>query len=998
MAEFRLDYDWSVLRDRSKDGGAAICACTIIARNYLPAARVLAKSFRVHHPEGRFFVLVLDDPFGEIDRAHEPFEILGLADLDIDGSELDEMAAAYSVMEFATAVKPWLLAALLRRDLASVLYIDPDIQIFHSLEDLSAAAVEHGIVLTPHATAPMPRDGKMTTESAILASGIYNLGFVGVGQQAFGFLSFWMERLRRECYVDPGNMRFVDQRWVDFVPGMFDSAIVRDPSCNVAYWNLDHRDLTYNHGTYEVDGKPLKFFHFSGYSPDQPHLLSKHQLAANPRILLSERPAVLRICEEYRHLLVANGFGTDDKAPYGLGVMANGVPLDRIVRLLYRRWLDEADKDEGPYPPNPFNADGAAELLAILNRPPGVPGDPGHLSVYQATLFGLRDDVRRLIHDPQGADRQRFFDWLEGESARGGLHPLLARPPLPVHPGPSQPGADSVPPESAPGSDLQPGVTLVGYLRAELGVGQGARLLAKSLEASDIPYTTVVSTATGSRQQHAFVERPPESGYKFDINIVCINADQLPAFALEAGPGFFADHYTIGQWAWELEEFPEHQHAAFELVDEVWAISEFTRSSIAAASTKPVFALPHPIVAPVVPVGIGRRELGIPEDRSVFLFCFDFLSVVERKNPLGLIDAYRRAFADDDGALLVLKVVNGDKRVPDLEALRLAVADRADITVIDEYYDAKQLAALMNAADCYVSLHRSEGFGLTMAESMALGKPVIATAYSGNMDFMSPETAYLVGWSKGTVPPDCAPYPAGATWAEPNLDEAARLLRRVFEHPDEAAEVGRRARMAVETRHGPEQRAAFVRERFNAIEVERVNALTAAGIPHAAPRSLIELAASRPPLDAIATRFPSLARFYRRVVLRAQRHHDDHQRQVNVALATAVTQLGHEVARLEDGEQRLATDIDRGVAKAQTAVAQSQVALSHIVFDQGRALQSQRARLDALASNAGDHSESPKEELTEPMPDAIAIPPERAIEHDATRLEDSEESVPRATR
>ena len=188
-------------------------------------------------------------------------------------------------------------------------------------------------------------------------------------------------------------------------------------------------------------------------------------------------------------------------------------------------------------------------------------------------------------------------------------------------------------------------------------------------------------------------------------------------------------------------------------------------------------------MAPTVPVGIDRRELGLPGDRTIFLFCFDLMSVLERKNPLGLVDAYRRAFGPEDGALLVLKIVNGDKCVPDLEALRLAVADRSDIMVIDEYYDAKHLAALMNAADCYVSLHRSEGFGLTMAESMALGKPVIATAYSGNMDFMSPETAYLVRWTKGSVPPDCAPYPIGANWAEPDLDEAARLLRRVFDTP-----------------------------------------------------------------------------------------------------------------------------------------------------------------------------------------------------------------------
>ncbi len=115
----------------------------------------------------------------------------------------------------------------------------------------------------------------MTSETSILASGIYNLGFVGVGQAAFGFLDYWMERLRRECYVDPGNMRFVDQRWVDFVPGIFDCVIARDPGYNVAYWNLDQvRDLTISAGSYQVNGLPLKFFHFSGYSPDQPLSIS----------------------------------------------------------------------------------------------------------------------------------------------------------------------------------------------------------------------------------------------------------------------------------------------------------------------------------------------------------------------------------------------------------------------------------------------------------------------------------------------------------------------------------------------------------------------------------------------------------------------------------------------------------------------------------------------------------------------------------------------------
>jgi glycosyltransferase involved in cell wall biosynthesis/SAM-dependent methyltransferase len=884
-----------------------VCACTIIARNYLPAARILATSFLSHHPAGRVSVLVLDDPLRELDSDTEPFEVLHLADLDIEQSELRHMAAAYSVMEFATAVKPWLLHLLLQRNTQAVLYLDPDIQVFHSLGDLARLAKEHGIVLTPHVTAPMPRDQKMTSETSILASGIYNLGFLGVGPKGGPFLQFWMRRLLRECVVDPVNMRFVDQRWVDFVPGIFDCEIVRDPTYNVAYWNLDHRDLTFDGQTYEIDGNPLKFFHFSGYSPDARHLLSKHQTTENPRILLSERPVVRRICDQYGDLLIANGFGVEDSYPYGLDRMANGVKFDSVIRELYRRWLAVADQGAGPPPPDPFEPEGAEALLRFLNQPPGGPDDPGRLSLYQATLFARQPDLQHAFPDPQGQNRDRFFDYLRAIAVEGRIHPALAVPPQ-IDPQPAGSASNRALTDWDPPDQLHPGVMLVGYLRAELGVGQGARLLAEALHAADIPHATLVNTETVSRQNHVFRGNANDSRRDFDVNIVCVNADQLPVFANQVGPGFFAGRYTIGQWAWELEVFPEQFHGALNLVDEIWAVSEFTRAAIASVTAKPVFAVPHPIVAPHVPVSIDRTVLGLPEDRKLFLFCFDLLSVFERKNPLGLVDAYSRAFEIDDGATLVLKVINGDRSVPDLERLRLAVADRPDILLIEDYFDSDKLAALMNLADCYVSLHRSEGFGLTMAEAMALGKPVIATAYSGNLDFMNADTAYLVGWTKGTVPAGCSPYPEGAMWAEPDLNEAALLMRYVFEHPDEAMDVGRRAKDAVTRGHSTDQRAAFVRQRFDAVQRRQSENSERPQPPKAsllqppthalAPADLLALAASRPPLQATSTRLPRFTRFYRRVVLRVQRHHDDHQRQVNVALAQAVNMLAANDHRL----------------------------------------------------------------------------------------------------
>jgi glycosyltransferase involved in cell wall biosynthesis len=297
-----------------------------------------------------------------------------------------------------------------------------------------------------------------------------------------------------------------------------------------------------------------------------------------------------------------------------------------------------------------------------------------------------------------------------------------------------------------------------------------------------------------------------------------VNADQFVEFASNAGRDFFEGRHTIAQWAWEVEEFPARWQGAFDLVDEVWALSEFTRRSIQAATDKPVYASPLPVLVPEVANEVGRATLGLPEDRYVFLFCLDFHSVVERKNPVGVIDAFKRAFSPGEGPVLVVKTVNGDSREMDLEMVRYAAAGRPDVVVMDRHLLRAELGSLMAAADCYVSLHRSEGFGLTMAESMALGKPVIATAYSGNLDFMTDKNSFLVPFSWTRVPPGADPYPVGARWAEPDLDVAAAIMRTVVGSPELAGSIAARGREDVQTNHNLERRSQFVRSRFEAIE------------------------------------------------------------------------------------------------------------------------------------------------------------------------------------
>jgi len=258
-------------------------ACSIIACNYLAHARVLHRSLRKFHPDVRFTVLVID---GAGRRFDEPFETIGLEQIGLPAGEQARMSMLYGVTELATAVKPWFFRHLFCRERTELLYFDPDIQFFSPIDRIARLAREHCLVLTPHTTRPMSRGNVKPNETDILGAGAYNLGFLGLNPDCGPFLDWWSERLLREALIDFANMRFTDQRWMDFAPGYFDAFILKDETCNVAYWNADSRPLSWTGDRYEVNGEPLCFFHFSGFKPENPHLLSVHQ-GATPRTRFS---------------------------------------------------------------------------------------------------------------------------------------------------------------------------------------------------------------------------------------------------------------------------------------------------------------------------------------------------------------------------------------------------------------------------------------------------------------------------------------------------------------------------------------------------------------------------------------------------------------------------------------------------------------------------------------------------------------------------------------
>jgi len=788
--------------------------CTVVARNYLAYARVLAHSLNRLGDGSRLSVLVLDDLDGAVVESEEPFDVLRLSDLDITPREIHNMTLIYDVLELATAVKPWLLNRVLEDDDVAC-YLDPDIEVFASMSAVDSLARRHGIVLTPHSTTPLPRDGLLPSEETIRLAGVFNLGFIAVSRDAGAFLAWWSERLRRECRVEIEAGLFVDQKWIDFVPSYFDHTVLADDGYNVAYWNLFERDVKLGTHGYEVNGRPLRFFHYSGFNPLVPYRLSKYQ-AGEERIRLDEHAVVAYLCSRYATSLLDAGHLDAQAIAYRFGYTAHGTPLDARTRRVCRETLDPTERNdreqqpdgamfdaEIPDPFDPATADAFVNWLAAA-RPAGAETP---ISRYVRALYDERPDLAVQFPHLDGIHGVQLLEWLRRKGrAHAEVLPEYVPPPLA--------------PPRASAAGLPEGVNVVGYLHAEDGIGGVARSVLDVLARLGADVSLRACTATSSRQQADLVGGDPLSDVTYDTTIACVNADQFPLLGEQLGDRRPIAATNIAIWAWEVERFPRWMARSAALVDEIWTYSRHAAEAIAQACPVPVhvFSPPVPVIDDLA--AIDRGQLGLSDDFT-FFFCFDFASGFERKNPLGVVEAFRRAFAPGEGPRLVIKSVNGPAAPVARARLVAAAEGRADIEVRDGYEAAGRQRALMRACDCYVSLHRAEGYGLTMAEAMAAGRPVIGTAYSGNLEFMTPDNSMLVPYEMVRIPFGCYPYPPDASWAEPSLAAAADAMRQAAADPTASAALGARARADIARDLAIDAKVGFVRDRLDDIRSSR---------------------------------------------------------------------------------------------------------------------------------------------------------------------------------
>lgn len=338
-------------------------------------------------------------------------------------------------------------------------------------------------------------------------------------------------------------------------------------------------------------------------------------------------------------------------------------------------------------------------------------------------------------------------------------------------------GRDVTPP-APPAPEYPKGVNLCGFVKGDFGLGEATRILADILDASGIPFTIV--DFQGPLEQSfadATWDERIENKFIYNTNVILSNADGLPAFVEGVDEMALKHRYNIGFWYWELPEFPDYMARSFRFVDEVWTASRFTVECFEKYSGgKPVRCIPCSIRAEADES--TRADFGIPEDKFVFLQMYDVRSGQGRKNPRAAVDAFLEAFGEREDVLLVLKL-NLPEYSKEADGVLALAAAHPNIMTLVGNYPKKRINALCKCCDAYVSLHRSEGFGLGPAEAMYWGRPAVLTNWSGNIEYMRPDNCCPVKAKVVEIEKPWGPYEKGMHWADPDVHDAAVWMKKL---------------------------------------------------------------------------------------------------------------------------------------------------------------------------------------------------------------------------
>lgn len=725
----------------TRRGGVVVC--TIIARNYLGYARVLAESTTRHNPSVRFVTLVIDA------EAEESFgcdigEVFRLGDLDMAPETLESMLVMYTVVELATALKPFLLAALLAQGHSVVTYLDPDVEVYADLDDVFAAARRSAVALTPHVLTPLPRDGREVSERTIMLAGMFNLGFIAVASGSEPFLGWWQERLRTEAVVDFENGLFTDQRWVDWAPAFLDVAILRDPGLNVAYWNTHERVLsTDGAGRVLVNGGVLRFFHFSGFDPTTPWLLSRFT-GEEPRVLLSESPTLAGLCADHATALTA---ADDTAAPYRFDALPGGPNLTHEVRRVYRNAL-LGRSPFGKPPPRPFSEPGA--FREWLGTPtPSVPF--GRLAPADLAVWAGSADLRRNFPSVLGAASVAYTRWL-----------------------------DSAPDLSARYREI--GLGPPGAQRAEGGAGRLASGWAVVPTGAPEPSETVrhlavlVGSAVGRAGVAWSVVEPPRSSVSgvewrrrgtappdtwLENVVVCIDTEHFSEDRVVEALAY-RNGARVALWFAPEGELPLGAEHVAPLFDEHWLLRGSATALVERLGGSVLRWVGFPLDAgptAEVPQWMAAQVQAGP----TFLVPIDVSASPSRCSPDHAVRAFEEAFGPGVARLVIL-VAGGPTTRRQGEVLRRLAGRTGDVVVVEAALDDPGLRSAVTASAGVIVLQTDPGLDAVAAVALAAGVPVVTSK---------------IGAAAGAGA-HCVPMrPDAAGRERPDVVVAAGVLRRL---------------------------------------------------------------------------------------------------------------------------------------------------------------------------------------------------------------------------
>lgn len=422
-------------------------------------------------------------------------------------------------------------------------------------------------------------------------------------------------------------------------------------------------------------------------------------------------------------------------------------------------------------------------------------------------LWLSREDLQQAFDIATIEGRRALLDWYSnyGEC-------LLERI-MPNETGASDGCADEFLPP------LFPGVNILGYGRGEFGIGEDVRMAFSACEAAGIKACIPrLPLRIGARQSDMSVISAETDAPIYGTNLICLPFFETLRLLGKTREAVLDRRYNIAFWQWELPRFPQVMTCALDLVDEVWASSEFTASTMREATEKPVFLMPIVVCLPEKCGQWRRADFGLPEDDFVFLTVLDGASSLKRKNPLAVVRAFLNAFPRDRRVHLVVKAMNVNSTQEDWRRVREYASEDQRITLIAETMTKDKLLGLQSICDCFVSLHRSEGFGRNIAEAMLLGKPVVVSDYSGNRDFSRPETAFLVPGELVPLEEGDYPFWEEQSWFEPDADSAAAALSQCFERQDLRLSRGEAGQAWIRENYSAARVGQVYRDRLDALE------------------------------------------------------------------------------------------------------------------------------------------------------------------------------------